>query len=488
MSGTGEIVPSGARMAFWSMAENCGLVLLSLGALLLVARLVGPGELGAFAIALGIVQLLTTVVDTFVHDAIIQKPDLTDEHLDTAFWTCTALGLAATAACWMGSDFLGHLFDNARVGPLTAVASLGLAVGGTVAVPVAVLRRRFMFKSLALRSLLGRGGAAVVALALAAAGFGVWALVAQHLTQVFVGAALLWPASPWRPRLKLSPSKLGELLSFGVYSVGTRVVWAGGARLFVLMVGSFIGTTAVGYLNVAQRMAEALFDLMAGAVQNLALPLFARLQANHDALIKIYGKANRYTSFVALPLFAGLGVSADTLLPLLLGSEWLPAVPLVQILSFGAVIQFLFLFTPTTVSAIGRPDLVFAVSIVTVLAVLGAFLLLHPVDVVTATWIWVARSAVAGPLGVLVLWRLLKLSPLDLLRLHWAPLTASVGMVASLLLLDRFLSGALPPLGRLAVLVPSGVALYSAMAVILGGQSFVDLITSPRRLFSPKGK
>jgi O-antigen/teichoic acid export membrane protein len=202
--------------------------------------------------------------------------------------------------------------------------------------------------------------------------------------------------------------------------------------------------------------------------------------------MRTYGNVNRYTSLVALPLFAGLGVSAPSLVPILLGDAWRPAVPLVQILACGAMVQFVFLFTPTAVSALGRPDLVFATSAITVVAVLLGFLLLRPVNPVAATWIWVARSAVGGPIGLIVLWKLLDLSPFGFARLHVAPAFASLAMAAALAVADHFvLADAMAPALRLCLLVPAGALIYVETMALLRGRAFTDLLQNPARLFSP---
>ncbi len=464
------------RSLIWALIESGGLSVLSLAVLLVVARLAGPGELGAFAIALGIVQILAMVVEMLLHDAIIQRPKLTPSHLHSAFWVCLVLGLGLSAACWFAAKPIGEIFESEQVAALLPIIGLSLAMSGAGCVPIAVLRREVRFRPLALRSLCGRLCGALVAVAMAASHYGVWSLVAQHLIQVFVSTLLVWPACPWRPALSFSPARLGELFSFGALSVGTRLVWTGSGRMFTLLVGNYLGVTAVGYLNIAQRVVDTLFDLLAGGAHNLALPIFSRRQEDRASLVRAYKQATEFSALATQPLFGGLAVCALPIIAVLLGETWLPAAPLVTMLAIGAMLQFLFLFGPTTLTALGRPGLVFAASLVNFFFVFAAFFLLRPDDVFEATALWASRIAIGGPILHLLVCRLLNCSPWLIVKIGWVPLGATIVMGATLALIDHHWLQHASAMTRLAMLVPLGAVIYGAALAVAGRASVLRLL------------
>ena len=96
------------RSLIWSLLESGGLSVLSLAVLLLVARYIGPAELGVFAIAIGIVQMLAQAVEMLLHDAIVQRRDLHEDHLHTAFWTCLGAGASAVGSVLAGRTVRGR--------------------------------------------------------------------------------------------------------------------------------------------------------------------------------------------------------------------------------------------------------------------------------------------------------------------------------------------------------------------------------------------
>jgi O-antigen/teichoic acid export membrane protein len=465
-----------SRSLIWALVESGGLSLISLLVILFVARLVGPAELGAFAVAIGIVQVLTIVIETLTHDAIIQRTQLLPGHLDTAFWTCLVLGISLTTLCWFSAPEIGSYFHSDKVQDLLSVTSLSLVFSGAASIPVAMLRRDVRFKPLALRSLVGRLCGAIVAIALIAGGYGVWSLVMQHVVQTAACTVLLWPATKWRPSFTYSPKRLRELLTFGIPVVGTRLVWLCSIRFFVLLIGNILGVAAVGYINIAQRMVDTLFDLLAGAAHNLALPIFARHQNNKPVLAKVYGQATELTALAALPLFAGLAACAYPMVDLFLGKDWAPAAPLVQILATGAMLQFIFLYGHPAITALGRPGVAFTLSLITLVYVIAVVVFIGIDSAYEATMVWTSRVLISAPVLILIVSQLLGISRSHIIGLTWMPLFAALAMVASLLFVQSYWFVGVPAWRQLASMVPLGAAIYVIVVALIGWRTVSQLM------------
>lgn len=460
----------------WALLESGGLSVLSLAVLFVIARFLGPTELGTAALALGVVQMLAIVPETLVHDALVQRPDLDDEHLDTAFWTCFGIGITFAAGCWLGASLIARAFGSEGLAPLLSVAALSLGFSGAGSVAIAVLRRNFLFKALALRSLYGRLFGAIAAIALVFVGFGVWSLIAQYLIQTAVNVVFVWRSTPWRPRFRFSPTRLRDLISFGVFSMGTRVVWLSSTKLFTILVGYFLGVTAVGYLNIAQRVVDTLHDMLAGAAYNLALPIFSRQQDDRLALTRTFHSASEFAGLSIAPMFGGVAVCAGPIIQLFVGNEWLPAVPVVQALAVAAMFEFPFLFADAALTALGRPGYIFAVSLLALGFVLLAFLLFPPASVFIAAVLWGSRILITGPVVFSFLHRLINRSALDLLKETWAPTLGTGIMAAGVWALQTYVLTALPSLAALLVAIPLGALVYGAVIALVKRDSLYRLL------------
>lgn len=470
------MAPNPGRSLFWALVESGGLSVLSLAVLFIVARVLGPTDLGTAALAIGIVQTLAIVTETLLHDVIVQRSDLNDEHLDTAFWTCLGLGLALAGTCWFAAPLIGRAFGSSSLAPLLATAGLALSFSGAGSVAIAVLRRNFLFKALALRSLCGRLFGAAAAIAMVMAGFGVWSLIAQYLIQTAMNTVFVWPSSPWRPRFRFYPYRLRELLTFGIPSVGTRIVWLSSTRLFTILVGYFLGVTAVGYLNVAQRVVDTLHDMLAGAAYNLALPMFSRKQDNRAALARSYRTATEFAALSVLPLFGGVAICATSIIELFLGQSWLPAVPIIQILAIAAMFQFMFLFANAAITALGRPGYIFAMSLLSFTFVVATFLLFPPGSISAAAIVWGCRTLIVGPVLILLVVRLLGCSATDLFKGAWAPTVGTALMVTTIWILRTRALAEASPLVALLVEIPFGALVYGAAMALVRRDSLQRLL------------
>jgi PST family polysaccharide transporter len=449
------------RSLIWTLLESGGLSVLSLTVLIVLARILGPSELGTAALALGTVQMLAIAIDTLLHDAIVQRPELSEEHLHTAFWACFGLGVSLSAACWFGASAMGRLFGSPGLPPLLAVAGLSLPFTGAGSVAIAILRRKFEFKALALRTLYGRLAGAVAALVMVALGYGVWSLIMQHVLQAAINAVTVWRSTPWRPRPVFQRRRLIELLSFGVMALGTRMAWVSSARIFTVLVGYFLGVTAVGYINIAQRVVDTLNDMLTGAAYNLALPIFARQQDDRRMLARTYAQATEFAALTVQPLFAGVAVCAPAIVHLFLGETWSPAIPLVQVMAVGAMLQFVLLFGEAALTALGRPGYTFAFAAISLVVVVVSFLIMPPTAPIDAAAVWALRVLVVGPFLLGVLHRYLgKAATVDLLKGSLAPLIGTAVMAAVVAAANARIPVGYSSLSRLLIEIPLGALVY----------------------------
>lgn len=459
------------RSLIWAMVESGGLSFLSLIMLLIVARVIGPTEFGTVALVLGMLQILFVIVDTLLHDAIVQRRRLTSKHLDTAFWTCLSIGSLFTLACWAGAPLAAELFDSPLMERLLAVACFSLVIGSLGSIPLAVLRREKKFKPIALRSLYARLLGAAAALLLVVLDHGVWSLIIQYMVQIAFNALLVWPAVEWRPRLRFSPPHLYQLMSFGIFAVGSRIVWISSARLFMMFVGYFLGVTAAGTLNIAQRVIDTLYDLLAGAAYNLALPYFSKQQSDRQALVRIYKMTMDFGALTTFPLFIGLMVCAPLIVEVLLGSQWLPAAPLVRVLAIAATFHFVLLFAQVAIMALGRPVFVFTSSLLTFTLISGLFLIIQPETALGAALLWACRAALAGPWLLFTAHRLLGIATWQIAKVVAGPAAATLIMAGSVLALDHSLGMSTYPIIKLGLMISVGAVVYLASICVINGPS-----------------
>src|SRR5262249_50249405 len=142
-----------------------------------------------------------------------------------------------------------------------------------------------------------------------------------------------------RLRLTTDFRPVGELLG---YSIATITALAAGfltKRIFVVCVGSFLGTEIAGFLNLAFRLVDTVWAVLGSAVSQVLLPTLSRLQGDRRRLLSAYRTSAQVASTILYPPFAALGVLAPQLIEVLFGRKWIPASPYVLVLSLLTFVQ-----------------------------------------------------------------------------------------------------------------------------------------------------
>jgi polysaccharide transporter, PST family len=142
-----------------------------------LARLLGPEGFGVVAIAYAIVVIAQPLVDIGLSTAIVQRYDLSQEHISTAFWLTSLLSGVLAVSLFSAAPWIAALYDLPLLTPVIQLLSVTIILSGIVAIPAAQLTREFRFRWMAMRPFVASVLGGAVGLVLAFAGYGVWSLV-----------------------------------------------------------------------------------------------------------------------------------------------------------------------------------------------------------------------------------------------------------------------------------------------------------------------
>jgi O-antigen/teichoic acid export membrane protein len=456
-----------AKALLWTSLESFALSGLSLISLVVFARYLSAEQFGVAAVALAIVQALMLPVEMLFHDALIQRKDLQPSHVNSAFTISVIMGCTLSAACWLFGGLVERAMHEPQLGRVLQWMSLSMVGMGFGSVLVAMQRRKLEFRSLALRSLGGRAGSALIAIAVVVQGGGVWALVVQQVLLVCLGTLTLWLLSEDRPRFGFSWHATRELLRFGWLSTLHQLMNILVPRMFMVLVGGYLGSKVVGMLSLAFRGLDMLRDLLSGALSQVAMPLFSRLQDERSALFDAYTRSVRLTTLVTYPLFVGLAICAEEVLLVVFGAQWVGSAPYFIVISLLTLPFFLRLYSGSLLNATGRPAAPVAQFAAQAVCVLLGMLLIGRYSAWLATMVWAARLLVSVPIDIWMLRRMTGMSYAQQLQGPLTPSLAAAGMACVVLLAKSLCLNALPPALRLIPIGLLGAASYAALLVLL---------------------
>ncbi len=450
----------------WTAIEQVANQVLSFLVFLLLARLVAPEAFGLVALATAFIAFMGPLANQGMDTAIIQQPNLEPEHLDTAFWTNLVGATVLTTIGVASAELLGRLFGDPRLSPVLVALSWTFFLLSSSSVPQALLQRDLNFKALAIRSLAGTCSGAVVGIAMALAGFGVWSLVGKQLASSLMRAVLLWRLTDWRPRRRFSLPHLRQLLGFGVNVVGVQLLISVNRRTDNLVIGYFLGPLALGYYTVAYRLLTLSSQLVAGTVYGAVMPAFSRLQKDRDRLREAFYRVTNVSSVFILPVFLGVWSLSHEVVVGLFGEKWAPSVPVLEVLVFVGILQSLLRGHASLVVAAGRPGWRLAVQAVDGVLNLIGFLIAVRWGILGVAVSYVVVSYLVTPMWFMMVNKLIGIGWITYIRQIGVAAIASTAMVVSIGLLRSVVGGEHALVGLAAyTLVGAIVYIVTAAAI-----------------------
>ena len=210
-----DLKQAAARGVAWKITAEAVSQVTRLVVLLTLARLLTPSEFGIASIVMAFAIFVPLFADLGLGAALIQIPRLTEVDSSTVFWTSLPLGLGFMFLGIVLSWPLASIFDEPSLQPLFAAFSVCFLLGSLTSVPNALLIRVMRFKAVQIRVILGNLVGGAVAVGLAFAGFGAWAIVGGEIANRAVALVTIWLQSHWRPKLVFSWRKLRQQFAYG---------------------------------------------------------------------------------------------------------------------------------------------------------------------------------------------------------------------------------------------------------------------------------
>lgn len=329
-----------------------------------LAWLLGPETFGIAARVLAVGYILDMAAEFGFIAAIIQRKDLTDKHVATAFSANIILSIAlgifgyAGLKVWMvlfgSSDFL-HILQGIAALPLV------FAIGH---VPQALKMRDLDYRSITSASIAGTLAYIAVAIGMGFLGFGAWSVLGGFYANYLVMGVLLWRGSKWRITLGFGWSEFRELVGFGFYHAMSKVLNAVTRGLDVLMIGDRLGNASAGIYSIGTRVGAVAVGQVSSVLNSVMFSTFSRLQDDLGRMGSAYLKSTRYMALASTP-FVIVAYAMVPILPLIIGSQWNDAVEISRILCFyafwtgaGATL------VPPLLSGLGRSDHSFYIGII----------------------------------------------------------------------------------------------------------------------------
>lgn len=349
--------------ALWKFAERIAAQLVSLVVSIVLARLLSPTEYGTISLVMVFITIANVFVNSGFGQALIQKKDADSLDFSSVFY----FSLGFTSLIYIALFFLAvpisEFYDMPILVSILRVLAISVPIMGFNSVQQAYVARKMQFRLFFYATFIGTVISAVVGISLAYSGFGVWALVAQTLTNNVIDTIVLQFTIKWKITREFSFERIRSLLSYGWKLLLQSLILQVYSSLRSLLIGKFYTPEDLSYYTKGNQFPELISSNIDTGINTALFPVMSKAQDSTERVKAMARKTTNFTSYVMSPILIGFMAVAEPFISLLLTDKWLPCVPYLRI----CCIILLFRAPQTAIlqaiKAVGRSDAVLKVDI-----------------------------------------------------------------------------------------------------------------------------
>lgn len=340
----------------WRFAERCGAQLVSFIVSIVLARLLVPEDYGTIALVTVFTVILQVFVDSGLGTALIQKKDADDLDFSSVFYFNFVVCLVLYAGMFMAAPYIAKFYDDISLTPVIRVLSLTILISGVKGIQQAYVSRNMLFKKFFFSTIGGTIFSAFLGIGMAYIGFGVWALVAQQLSNTMIDTLILWITVKWRPKKMFSWQRLKELLAFGWKLLVSALLDTGYNNLRNLIIGKMYSPTDLAFYNQGDKFPKIIITNINTSIDSVLLPTMSNSQDDRERIKQMTRRAIKTSTYVMAPLMMGLAFCAEPIVSLILTDKWLPCVPFLRIFCITYMFWPVHTANLNAINAMGRSD------------------------------------------------------------------------------------------------------------------------------------
>lgn len=463
----------------WRFMERCGAQLVSVVVSFVLARMLDPAVYGLVAKVTIITSIMLVFVDSGMANSLIQKKDPDDLDFSSVFFFNVAFCLVLYVGLFFAAPLIAEYNGQPELTAIVRVLGLTVVVAGVKNVQQAYVSKTMQFKRFFFATLGGTAVSAAVGIAMAYKGFGVWALVAQQLSNVTINTCVLWLTVGWRPKAMFSLERLRALLGYGWKLLASGLLDTVYNKLREIFIAVFYTDTDLAFYNRGNALPNLIVENINSSIDSVLLPVLSAEQDHAEQVREMTRRAIKVSSYIIMPLMMGLAVCAEPFVRFFLTEKWLPCVPYLRIFCFTYSFYPLHTANLNAIKAMGRSDLFLILEIVKKAVGITALLLTMRLGVYPMALSLLATSVLSQIINAWPNSRLLNYSYLRQLAdlLPTIMLAAAMGACVypvSLLGLSDIVT--------LVIQVPLGVLVYVLGSKLLRIDSFEYLMSIVKKL------
>lgn len=316
----------GKRMAtniIASWGANLVKVAVQLVMLPVMARVLGPAEMGLYSLALPILALVMPLADAGLANSLARESRDNHKVWSTSFWLLMFISLLLAVGVYAGAFGVAQTSNQPRLPGIVLVLCAIFPMMGLGVLPMARMIQKGRLIAPAIIDMVSNLLGAAIGITAALSGFGVWSMVAQYVSVFAFRMVMLNACEFYFPQFVLDFRGLKSHLGLGGSITLSKIAESAGRVAENSQVSRVMGASALGAYGFANQVARFLAEAVGNSLwANL---YYQSLHCEHERLGPQLVRMTRLLCHILIPAsFLGAAL-APQFLPLILGDKWLHA-------------------------------------------------------------------------------------------------------------------------------------------------------------------
>lgn len=457
----------------WRFAERCGAQLVSFVVSIVLARILSPEDYGTIALVTVFTAILQVFVDSGLSTALIQKKDADELDFSSVFYFNFSMCLVLYAGMFIAAPYIAIFYEDMALTFIIRVLSLTIVISGVKGIQQAYVSRNMLFKRFFFSTIGGTIFSAILGIGLAYAGYGVWALVAQQLSNTMIDTLILWITVKWKPKKEFSWKRLRTLFSYGWKLLVSSLLDTVYNNLRNLIIGKMYSSSDLAYYNQGDKFPKIIVTNINTSIDSVLLPTMSNEQDDRNRIKSMTRRAIKTSTYVMAPLMMGLAFCAEPIVRIVLTDKWLPCVPFLRLFCISYMFWPVHTANLNAIKAVGRSDWFLKLEIIKMVVGLVFLLSSMGFGVMAMAYSLLLNSILSQVINSWPNRKLLGYGYLEQVRDFAPGILLAVGMGVCVYFID-FLP--LPIIITLVIQIIVGAVIYIGASVILKLEEFEYLL------------
>lgn len=458
---------------FWRFAERVIVQAISFIISLILARMLTPQLYGTVALVLVFINLANVLVNSGLGEACVQDKNAGQLEFSTMFYCSLAFSATLYLLLFILAEPIAMFYNDSSLCIVIRVLSIQIPLSSIKTIQQAYVSKHMMFKKFFFSTLGGTVSSGIVGIAMAYAGFGVWALVAQHLINSAIDMLVLFITVPWRPQKLFNVSVAKKLCGYGWKLMASSFLSELYTELRSLIIGKKYSSADLAYYNKGNQFPSLAITSINASISSVLFPAMSSVSDSVKRLKEVTSQSMKIASYIIFPIMVGLFGIAEPLIRFLLTDKWINCVPYLRLCCIYWMIQPIQTANIQAIKAAGRSDICLKLEIIK--KIIGLALLFGSMHfgVFAVVFSNVIFATISMLINIMPNKKLIKYGYKEQFKDILPSLFISVLMLIAVMQVGKL---AIPDLMLLILQIIVGVIVYLVLSILTKNTSYIYVV------------